>query len=254
VEEDDDGHRRLRRPTRGTPQGGVISPLLANIYLHWLDHRFHRSDGPAVWANAKLVRYADDFVILARYVGNRLRRWSDEILEDWMGLRINRDKTRVVDLTVPKAHFDFLGFRFRYFRSWRARKGRYLHVEPSPKSEARLRERLRDLIHPRWNWLPTREVIARLNQTLRGWWGYFRVGHPSRVFRRIDWQVEYRLYQHLNRRSQRHASIPSGRSFYEHLNSLGLVRLVAGGRHLSVHARGEVFGSAGCGKSARPVR
>lgn len=255
VEEDDDaGNRRLRRPTRGTPQGGVISPLLANIYLHWLDQRFHCSDGPACWANAKLVRYADDFVILARYVGDRLQRWANQTLEEWLGLTINRDKTRVVDLNAPKACFDFLGFRFRYFRSWRTRAGRYLHVEPSPKAEARLRERLRDLIHPRWNWLPTRAVIGRVNQTLRGWCAYFRVGHPSRVFRRIDWHVEYRLLQHVNRRSQRHASIPSGISFYEHLNTLGLVRLAAGGRPLPVHARGEVSGSAGCGKPARPVR
>ena len=102
--------------TRGTPQGGVISPLLANVYLHWFDKVFHRSDGPAQWAGAKLVRYADDFVVLARYQGPRLRGWIEEKIENWLGLEINRDKTRVVDLREQKASLDFLGYTFRWHR------------------------------------------------------------------------------------------------------------------------------------------
>ena len=70
VEDDaDNGGKKYSRPTQGTPQGGVISPLLANLYLHWFDKMFHRSDGPYIWANARLVRYADDFVIMARDIG-----------------------------------------------------------------------------------------------------------------------------------------------------------------------------------------
>ena len=68
---------KYSRPTQGTPQGGVISPLLANLYLHWFDYKFHRADGPYHWANARLVRYADDFVILAKYVGGRLEQFVD---------------------------------------------------------------------------------------------------------------------------------------------------------------------------------
>jgi len=82
------------RPLKGTPQGGVISPLLSNLYLHWFDKLFHRADGPAQWAGAKLVRYADDFVVLARYQGSRLREWIESKLEGWLGLEINREKTR----------------------------------------------------------------------------------------------------------------------------------------------------------------
>jgi RNA-directed DNA polymerase len=88
------------RPQKGTPQGGVISPLLSNLYLHWFDKLFHRKDGPANWANARLVRYADDFVVLARYQGKELTNWTESKLEDWLGLEleINREKTRVVKL------------------------------------------------------------------------------------------------------------------------------------------------------------
>jgi RNA-directed DNA polymerase len=85
-----------RRNRKGTPQGGVISPLLSNLYLHWFDKVFHRPTGPAKWANAKLVRFADDFVVMTRCWEEKLSDWIEAKLEGWMGLEINRDKTRVV--------------------------------------------------------------------------------------------------------------------------------------------------------------
>ena len=99
VEKDDDGRPQVRRSPRGTPQGGVISPLLANAYLHWFDKVFHMRSGPRYWANARLVRYADDFVVLARYQGEQLRQFVEGTIEGWMGLTINREKTRVVSLS-----------------------------------------------------------------------------------------------------------------------------------------------------------
>src|ERR1039458_1097558 len=99
VEPDGEGKPgQWSRPRNGTPQGGVISPLLSNLYLHWFDKLFYRADGPAQWAKAKLVRYADDFVVLARYQGTRLTGWIESTLEGWLGLEINREKTRVVHL------------------------------------------------------------------------------------------------------------------------------------------------------------
>jgi RNA-directed DNA polymerase len=92
------GKPTVSRPDKGTPQGGVISPLLANLYLHWFDHAFHCPTGPAQWAKARLVRYADDFVVLARHVGRRIKGFIEPLLEGRFGLKINRDKTRVVDL------------------------------------------------------------------------------------------------------------------------------------------------------------
>ena len=86
---------KVSRSNKGTPQGGVISPLLSNIYLHQFDQVFHQPGGPAQWAKAKLVRYADDFVVLARYQSTKLIGFIESKLEGWMGLEINRDKTRV---------------------------------------------------------------------------------------------------------------------------------------------------------------
>jgi len=96
-------HRPERHPEHLPAQvifcvQGVISPLLAKVYLHWFDKLFYRANGPAGWAKAKLVRYADDFVVLARYQGPALQAWIEEKIEKWLGLEINRDKTRVVDL------------------------------------------------------------------------------------------------------------------------------------------------------------
>ena len=98
VEADETGQTRGKRPEQGTPQGGVLSPLLANVYLHWFDKVFHRDGGPAQFASAKLVRYADDFVVLARNQGTKLLAWVEEKLENGMCLTINRNKTRVVNL------------------------------------------------------------------------------------------------------------------------------------------------------------
>ena len=90
VETAEDGPTRGHRPQQGTPQGGVLSPLLANVYLHGFDKFFHQADGPAHFAKAKLVRYADDFVVLARYQGPQLQAWIETTLEKRMGLKINR--------------------------------------------------------------------------------------------------------------------------------------------------------------------
>lgn len=97
-ERDEKGRQRRRRNDKGTPQGGVVSPLLANIYLHWFDRVFYGKEGPARWAKAVLVRYADDFVILTREAGGELRKFVEEKIESWLRLKINREKTRLINL------------------------------------------------------------------------------------------------------------------------------------------------------------
>ncbi len=130
LEPPDDRHRPLRkvRQRQGTPQGGVISPLLANLYLHWMDKRFHASTGPARLAGAHLIRYADDCVILARYMGTSITDWVTATVENWMGLVINRDKTRIVRLKKEGASLDFLGYTFRYERDKFGRNKRFLNM------------------------------------------------------------------------------------------------------------------------------
>lgn len=225
VERDEQNRTKTSRPMQGTPQGGVISPLLANIYLHWFEKAFHGPNGPATWAKAKLVRYADDFVILARYQSRHLIDWVESLLEGRFRLTINRKKTRVVKLNESGASLDFLGFTFRYDRSWHRRDGRYLNVFPSKKSLARLRERLRELTGSRRCFMPITEMIAELNRTLLGWKHYFRHGYPRMAFRDVNRFTLDRLVVHLQRRSQRPFRPPEGVSFYAHLHALGLQRL-----------------------------
>ena len=210
------------RPRKGTPQGGVVSPLLSNLYLHWFDKLFHRADGPAHWAGAKLVRYADDFVVLARYQGSRLTGWVESKLEGWLGLEINREKTRVVNLKEKGASLDFLGFTFRYQDSLQGGPGRYLHVGPSAKALKKERKKLHDMTDHRQCFQPIPQLIERTNRHLDGWKNYFNFGYPRRAFREINTYVRDRLTQHLRRRSQRPFRPPKGVSFYQQLQRLGL--------------------------------
>lgn len=216
---------KVNRRKEGTPQGGVISPLLANVFLHWFDVKFHRQDGPYRWANARLVRYADDFVILARYVGGRIARFAEDTLEEWMGLTINRRKTRTVKLTEPKASVDFLGYTFRYDRDLRGRPHRYLNAMPSKKALATEREAVRGLTSPRLGFVPIPELIGRINRHLVGWKRYFEWGYGRRACREVNRLVRERLVRHLRRRSQRPYRLAAGTTWYAEFERLGLVYL-----------------------------
>jgi RNA-directed DNA polymerase len=246
------GAPRVSRSQKGTPQGGVISPLLANLYLHWFDTVFHRSGGPFHWAKAKLVRYADDFVVLARQPSQRLVDWIEAKLETWMGLEINREKTRVVELKQSGASLDFLGFTFRWDRS-RIGSGHYWNLQPSVRSLERERVKLKELTSGRHSYWPIPMLIGRLNQHLRGWANYFRFGYPSGAFAQINHYVQVRLWQHLKRRSQRPYRIPKGISAYQHFQRLGWQPLRTAVAQLPAKPKATVSAKAGCGTSARPV-
>jgi RNA-directed DNA polymerase len=225
VEQREGGQPAVKRNDRGTPQGGVISPLLANLYLHWFDQAFQRADGTSQWAKAKLGRYADDFVVLARWQTQRLREFIEGKLERWLGLIVNREKTRVVELKEPKASLDFLGYTFRFDRDRHGGAYRYLNLEPSAKALAREREKLRQMTGPDQCHTPLPELIKTLNWHLRGWKKYFSLGYPAKAHRQINSFVRARLTSHLQRRSQRGYRPPQGCSFYEHLNQQGLIIL-----------------------------
>jgi RNA-directed DNA polymerase len=220
--EEKGGAPKVSRPKKGTPQGGVISPLLANLYLHWFDKVFHGLRGPARWANAKLVRYADDFVVLARYLTPNLRGYIEEKLETWMGLEINREKTRVVHLTEKQAHLDFLGYTFRYDRDWKGRGHRYLNIVPSKKALQRERNQLREMTGYSQSHKPLPRLIAELNRHLRGWGNYFSFGRPRGAYGKINHFVLCRLYRHVGRRSQRPFRPPQGKTHTQHFLRMGL--------------------------------
>ena len=223
------GGKHYSRPKQGTPQGGVISPLLANLYLHWFDRFFHMAEGPYQWANARLVRYADDFVIMAKHVGSRIEEFVQTTLEGRMQLKVNREKTRTVKLSAVGASLDFLGYTFRYDRDLRGRPQRYLNMTVSQKAMNRCREAIRNMTGPKQGLLPIGTLIQSLNERNVGWAAYFGKGYPSKAFSEISAYCIERLITHLKRRSQRPYRPPMGISWYRQILRLGFQRLLPPG-------------------------
>jgi RNA-directed DNA polymerase len=183
----------FQRTVAGTPRGGVISPLLANIYLHVLDTEL------AARGLGELVRYADDGVVLCRSADQAQAALAaaGEILAS-LGLELHPDKTRVVDLREGREGLDFLGCHFRARMSgklWEQKRviRYYLHRWPSARAMKRLRAKIRDRTGRNRVGRDVREVIADLNPVLRGWGSYFRTGNAAVKFRQVDRYVAWRL-------------------------------------------------------------
>lgn len=182
----------LRRSVAGTPQGGVISPLLSNIYLHALDLAF--ADG----AHGRLVRYADDFVVMCRSEAqaHAAQELARKVLVD-LGLELHREKTRVVDLTEGREGLDFLGCHFHARVSGklleRGIRRYYLQRWPSQEAMNRVRQRIKELTGRNRTGMDIREVISLINPILRGWGNYFRTGNAAIRFVQIDRYVVDRL-------------------------------------------------------------
>ena len=219
------GGGKWSRPEKGTPQGGVASPLLANLYLHWFDALFYGPQGPARKADVKLVRYADDFVALAKQMGTETIEFIETRLEGKFQLEINREKTRVVDLREEGASLGFLGYTFRYDRDLKGRARKYLNVFPSKKALQREREKLHEMTNSHQCFKPIPILIGELNRHLKGWTNYFSFGYTIGAYCEIDRYVQDRLIQHLQRRSQRPYQPPNGEPWHRHLLRLGLIRL-----------------------------
>jgi RNA-directed DNA polymerase len=184
----------VERTVAGTPQGGVISPLLSNIYLHVLDTEL------TARGVGELVRYADDGVVLCRSQRQAQAALDavGQILAE-LGLRLHPDKTRIVDLRQGREGFDFLGCHFRARMSGRLWEQRrivryYLHRWPSQRAMKRLREKIRAKTgRNRVGVRDIRTVIEDLNPMLRGWGNYFRTGNAATKFRQADDYVVRRL-------------------------------------------------------------
>ena len=214
----------------GTPQGGVISPLLANIYLHVLDEIWSRKHAHL----GTLVRYADDFVILCRSRRNRdeVERVVRRVFE-YLKLRLHPDKTKRLDLRWGKEGFDFLGCHLRKRMSgplWEKKRKRlyFLHRWPSQRAMRSLRQRIRALTGRNWNWVKdVRVLIQKLNPILRGWGGYFRTGNAAKKFNQIDTYVWRRLRTFLVKRKGRHLRSGEARAWSEDffVHHHGLYRL-----------------------------
>jgi RNA-directed DNA polymerase len=216
---------KVTRPSRGTPQGGVISPLLSNIFLHWFDTFFHEeSDGPRSRANARLVRYADDFVVLARWIGPGVKTWIEDTLEKRMGLVVNREKTSVIALrSEDRPELNFLGYKFKYVKDLHGRPWNYLNLAPADKSILREFEALRKILNARTANIPILELVRRVNRQITGWMNYFDRGYPAMSLRKLRRFLRDRMWKLLNRKSQRKWALRSKKKLSEFLDEIGLL-------------------------------
>src|SRR5215469_11526883 len=250
-ETDKDGGKRLtggKSSKQGTPQGGVISPLLANLYMNRF-LKYWRLTEQGRKLKAHVIAYADDFVILSRGCAAEAKAWARAIMER-LGLSLNETKTCLRN--ARQERFDFLGYSFgpHYF----PKNGRkYLGASPSKKSVARLKRRISTMLH-RGNNAPWGAICQALNRVLNGWSRYFDYGSCASAYRAIDNHVGSRV-RHLL--VKRHKVSSQGTRWFSDstiFGELGVVRL----RRLPVRrppwVLDEAGRRAGCGKSARPVR
>ena len=213
-----------RESLAGTPQGGVISPLLANIYLHELD-RTWQTEGQHL---GTLVRYADDFVVLCRTrsQAQAAKRMVEQQL-GLLGLTLHPEKTKVVDLWKGKGSFEFLGCTLRKKRSiLRNPRAAYLQRWPSPRAMKRIRSRVHELTDRRWAGAKLRDLIEQLNPVLRGWGNYFRTGNADGKFNQVDDYVHQRLCEWLRRRGGQRTSFRYDKWPFERFFGMGLHRLM----------------------------
>lgn len=205
---------QVRMETTGTPQGGVLSPLLANIYLNPLDRLW----GKFCSGIGVLVRYADDLVVLCRHAAGAeeaLRRLH--IVMERLGLKLHPTKTCAVNLQGGWEGFDFLGFHQRKRRSWKHRQYFYLQQWPGAKAMEAIREKIRAITglrkHFQWS---LREMIEKLNPILRGWGNYFAAGNSAQKFSAINSYVQERLCLYMSKKHKK-----SGRGWglwWRHIN------------------------------------
>ena len=195
VEEGEDGKERYIGNDRGTPQGAVLSPLLANIYLNVLDTVWKLKNVEECYG-ARLVRYADDFVVLTKGNTERVLKGVKTVL-DHLSLSLNNEKTRIIE--ARQDGFNFLGFAIRLVKNPKTGKTFPL-IRPSQKAMKRIRAEIRQLTGKRNHTLPEEMVIDRLNEVVRGWVTYFYYRHCSRSMSVLKYYLERRVEIFLKRK------------------------------------------------------
>ncbi len=213
----------VRRSVTGTPQGGVVSPLLANVYLHRIDRAWDERQ------HGVLVRYADDVVVMCASRAQAeaaLARLTAVLAE--LGLEPKAAKTRIVQLTVGGEGLDFLGFHHRLVRSDGRRTGKhvtFLARWPTSKAMQHARDRIRELTDRSRLLLPVEVIVATVNRFVRGWAAYFRYGNSARHFDKIRGYMGMRLALIVSKRHKRSRAFGRSVVFFQSPNRLGLINL-----------------------------
>lgn len=207
----------------GTPQGGVISPLLANIYLHLLDKAVNKEGGLFCEYGIKIIRYADDWVLMARRLPEQALETVKELLNR-MKLSINEEKSRVVNAYIES--FDFLGYTFRASDDLFGRRGRkYWNVEPSIKSQKKVKEKIREYMRLNGHKAP-QDVANELNAIIRGWINYYTINgisYPNLAKRKLRYYLFKKLMRFYKRKSQRKSKLYNRGAFRVLVSKYGLI-------------------------------
>jgi RNA-directed DNA polymerase len=221
-EQEENGSRRWTGgagSTCGTPQGGVISPLLANIYMNRFLKYWKRTERGAQF-RARIVTYADDFVILSHGHAAEAMEWTRTVMRR-LGLSMNAAKTSIRN--ARQEGFDFLGYTFGP-HCYKPKGSWYLGASPSKRSMARLKHKVYDLLRPH-EVDPWPEVRDRLNRMLRGWANYFSCGTRTRAYQAVDRYVSQGVRQFLNRRHKVPSRGTRRFSNEDVFGALGVIRL-----------------------------
>ena len=206
----------------GTPQGGVISPLLANIYFHMLDRIVNNAGSLFYKLGVKIVRYADDFVLMGRTLPVEITDRLKSLL-DRMGLMINETKTRQID--AKKESFNFLGFTIRYDLDIKGRNTRYWNIMPGTKSEQKIRDHVKEYLKTHGH-CKVQDVVSGLNAVTRGWLNYFEikgVSYPAMSKRRLRFYMYNSLNRYYHRKSQRKCRLYGHNAFEVLTTRFGLI-------------------------------
>jgi RNA-directed DNA polymerase len=209
---EDGDYKGGKKQKTGTPQGGVISPLLANIYLHLMDRIVNDPKKLFSRMGVKIVRYADDFVLMGKRIGMQVEKRLREIV-DRMGLRLNESKTRKVKAEMEA--FNFLGFTVRYDRDILGRNKRYWNIIPSEKAGKKIREKISELLARNGHWRPSK-LAQELNAKMRGWLNYYEiqgVSYTAMSKRKLRYYLMERLNRYYNRKSQRRSRLYGHQAF-----------------------------------------
>jgi RNA-directed DNA polymerase len=183
---------------------------------------FSDPNGPFRITNARLVRYADDFVVMARYMGPKVTHWLESKLEGDLQLTINREKTKVVSMSNASEVLDFLGYSFRFERDLKGRNWNYLNLFPAKNAENRLKDRIHGMTASSYK-RKLKDVVEEVDAALIHWSNYFNQGYPRKTYRDINYFVRGRFKSFLKSRSQRRCKpFRDGESLYAGLQRYGL--------------------------------
>ncbi len=211
-----------KKNKKGTPQGGVISPLLANIYLHLVDRLVNKVNSIFHKYGVKIVRFADDFVLIGHNINKAVLDKLQTVIGR-MELTLNGEKTKLVD--ASKEPFDFLGFTIRYDKDRYGRDRKYLNIVPSKKSQKKVREKIAECLRRNSNAAP-QEVSKELNKIIRGWSNYFGisgVSYPKEALRDLRYYLANKLTRYYYRKSQRKSKLYRQRAFDVLVANYGLI-------------------------------